>query len=222
MLSSEAGANFLQYCAAECGHTPNTIKAYRQAIRRFREWLERQGQKDPDVREITPTVARKYMYYLDGLGVRPRTRLHLFLPLRGLYRMLVDHDVVEKSPFGEVRLPKKDAAQRLLVSDEELEALLDAATRQPDPLRAARDQAIFAVIVFCGLRRSELLNLRISDIELSEGTLLIRMGKGHKPRRIWLCEEAKRALGRWLRCGRQRRAHACVRARAATRTVGRS
>jgi integrase/recombinase XerD len=198
MLLSEAGADFLQYCAAECGHTSNTVKAYRQAIRRFGEWLDRQGHGDPDVREITPTVARKYMYYLDGLGLRPRTRLHLFLPLRGLYRMLVDHEVVEKSPFLDVRLPKKDAAQRLLVADEELEALLEAATRQPDPLRAARDQAIFAIMVFCGLRRSELLNLRVTDVDLSEGTLLIRMGKGQKSRRIWLCDEATRILTRWL------------------------
>jgi site-specific recombinase XerD len=198
MLLSEAGADFLQYCAAECGHTTSTIKAYRQAIRRFREWLVRQGHGDPDVRQVTPSLARKYMYYLDGLGLRPRTRLHLFLPLRGLYRMLTDHGAVEKNAFLEVRLPKKDAAQRLLVSDDELSALLEAATRQPDPLRAARDQAVFAMMVYCGLRRSELLDLRVSDIDPSEGTLLIRMGKGQKSRRIWLCGEAKQIIARWL------------------------
>lgn len=198
MLMSEAGADFLLYCAAECGHTPHTVKAYRQGIRRFREWLECQGYPDPDVREITPTLARRYMYYLDGLGLRPRSRIHLFLPLRGLYRMLVEHGAAAKNPFLDVRLPKKDAAQRLLVTDEELQALYEASVRQPDPVRAARDQAILAGMVFCGLRRSELLDLRVSDIELSEGTLLVRMGKGQKSRRLWLCDEARDAFRRWL------------------------
>jgi site-specific recombinase XerD len=96
MLLSEAGADLLQYCAAECGHSSNTIKAYRQAIRRFREWLASQGYGDPDILDITATLACKYMYYLDGLGLRPRTRVHLSLPLRGLYRMLSDHSAIEK------------------------------------------------------------------------------------------------------------------------------
>jgi site-specific recombinase XerD len=198
MVLSEAGADFLAYCAAERGHTPATIKAYRQGIRRFREWLQAQGHGDPEIREITPTLARKYLYHLDGLGLRPRTRHHLFLPLRALYRMLVEHGATETNPFLEVRLPKKDAADRLLVTDGELMALFEAASRQADPLRAARDQAVLAAMIFCGLRRAELLDLRLGDISVAEGTLLVRMGKGQKSRRIWLCEEAKGAFARWL------------------------
>src|SRR5262249_34302862 len=160
--------------AAECGHTRNTIKAYRQHLRVFAEWLAEQGMPDPEVRELTPTLARRYMYHLDGKGLRPRTRITRFLPLRSLYQMLVGHEAVETNPFLEVRLPKKDAARRLLVSDEELVALLEAATRQPDPVRVARDHAVLSVLIFCGLRRAELLNLRVSDVDLAGGSLLVR------------------------------------------------
>jgi site-specific recombinase XerC len=88
--------------------------------------------------------------------------------------------------------------RRLLITEEELEVLLKAAGRQGDPMRAARDHAVFAVMIFCGLRRSELLHLCIADINLEMGTLLVRHGKGEKSRRLPLNDRAKGILARWL------------------------
>src|SRR4051794_32417588 len=180
MRLSEAHDRFLRYCAAERNHSHETIKAYRQASRRFLEWMKENGHGDPPVTEITPEIGRDYLYYLHTLGIRPRTVLHLFLPLRALYRMLIRQRYVCVNPFQEIELPKKDAAQRLLITEEELELLLEAAGRQADPVRATRDQAVFAVMIFCGLRRSELLNLCRADINLEMGTLLVRHGKEEK------------------------------------------
>jgi hypothetical protein len=59
MRLSEAGSDFLQFGAAECGHSPNTIKAHRQGVRRFLERLATQGTPDPDVRSIPlPTAGQ--------------------------------------------------------------------------------------------------------------------------------------------------------------------
>jgi site-specific recombinase XerD len=198
MLLSEAHDRFLRYCAAERNHSLETIKAYRQASRRFLEWMKQNGHGDPPMTEITPEIGRDYLYHLHTLGIRPRTVLHLFLPLRALYRMLIRQRYVSVNPFLEIELPKKDAARRLLITEEELEVLLEAAGRQGDPMRAARDQAVFAVMIFCGLRRSELLNLCVADINLEAGTLLVRHGKGEKSRRLPLNDRAKEILARWL------------------------
>jgi site-specific recombinase XerD len=65
-------------------------------------------------------------------------------------------------------------------------------------MRAARDRAVFAVMIFCGLRRSELLNLQMTDIDLKAGTLLVRHGKGEKSRRLPLNDQAREILDQWL------------------------
>jgi site-specific recombinase XerD len=89
------------------------------------------------VREITTALARRYMYHLDSLGLRPRTRRTLFIPLRALYKMLVEHGALETNAFSAVKLPKKDAAQPLLVGDEELQELFAAAARHADSCLSA-------------------------------------------------------------------------------------
>jgi site-specific recombinase XerD len=195
MLLSQARQRFLRYCAAERNCSPETIKAYRQSTRRFSDWLAAHGHGDPPVAAITAEIGRDYLYYLSGLGLRPRSIFHLFLPLRSLYRMLVRQKYVPESPFLAIELPKKDSAERQLVTDEELEQLVEMAGRQADPVRAARDQAVFAVMAFCGLRRSELLNLYVADVDLARGTLLVRHGKGEKSRRLPLNDRAKAILG---------------------------
>src|SRR5262249_26869328 len=97
-----------------------------------------------------------------------------------------------------VKLPKLDAAQRLLVSDDDLQALLAAAERQRTDFRCARDRAILSVLIFCGLRRAELLALEVPHVNLEAGVLLVQQGKGQKARAIPLCAEAKSVLRDWL------------------------
>src|SRR5260370_13797985 len=118
--------------------------------------MKENGHGDPPVTEITSEIGRDYLYYLHTLGIRPRTVLHLFLPLRALYRMLIRPRYVSVNPFLEIELPKKDAARRLLITEEELEVLLEAAGRQGDPMRPALEQAVFALMVRSGLRPSHL------------------------------------------------------------------
>jgi integrase len=67
------------------------------------------------------------------------------------------------TPTELVRMPTKDAANRLLVDDETLEKLLEAAGRQADDFRDVRDTAVLAILVFCGLRRQELLDHSLAE-----------------------------------------------------------
>ena len=76
--------------------------------------------------------------------------------------------------------------------------LLDASERQHSDFRSLRDRAVIATLIFCGLRRQELLDLRIHAINLLDESLLVQQGKGKKSRTIYLCEEALVALREWL------------------------
>jgi site-specific recombinase XerD len=81
---------------------------------------------------------------------------------------------------------------------EELELLLRAAGDHRDPIVAARDHAIISVLVFTGMRRGELLALRLTDVCAATQTMHIRNGKGGKGRVIPLAEEVLGPLARWL------------------------
>jgi site-specific recombinase XerD len=198
MLLKEAIEDYLLYLEHERSASRETLRTYRPALRRFREWVQANGHPVPTLTDITTPLARRYLYHLSELGLRPRSRLRYWLPLRSLFRMLVEHGAVTESPLETIALPKKDPAPRLLVTDGELLQVLQAAGRQRSPWRAARDQAVLAVLIYTGLRRGELINLRLEDLRLGEGLLHVAHGKGNRARVVPLCAEAKAYLERWL------------------------
>ncbi|MFN3651279.1 MAG: tyrosine-type recombinase/integrase [Armatimonadota bacterium] len=198
MFLSDAVHDYLLYLQHEQNASPQTVRCYRNALGRFADWLRENGHPAATLADITPPLARRYLYHLNETGLRPRSRLRLWTPIRSLFRMLVDLQVVEDSPVEKIALPKKDPPQRLLVSDEELLQVLEAAGRQRTAWRAARDQAVLAVLIYTGIRRTESLDLRVQDVDLSRRTLYVAHGKGDKARTVPLCREVKEYLARWL------------------------
>lgn len=198
MYLKEAIEDYLLYLQHERGASVNTLRSYRPSLRRFLRWLEDQGHVRPRLADVTPALARRYLYHLGELGLRPRSRLRLWVPLRSFFRMLVEHGAVAASPVEDIAVPKKDPAQRLLVTDEELEQVLAAAGRQPQRWRALRDQALLAVLIYTGLRRGEVIDLKVEDVRLPQNQLHVACGKGGKSRNVPLCPEVREYLTRWL------------------------
>ena len=95
-------------------------------------------------------------------------------------------------------LPKKDAAKRLTVSNDEVAGLLDACARYRNQRRAALHSAVLHVLIFGGVRRAELCDLHLDDVNLSEKSLLVRCGKGSKSRKIYLPQNALNAVREYL------------------------
>lgn len=198
MVLKDAIQDYLLYLQHEQNASPETLKCYRNSLRRFSDWLRDNGHPAASLADITTPLARRYLYFLNEQGLRPRSRLRLWTPIRSLFRMLIELQVVEESPLEKIALPKKDPAQRLLVSDEELARVLEAAGRQRMAWRAARDQAVLAVLIYTGIRRTETLDLRVQDVDLGRSTLYVAHGKGDKARTVPLCREVKEYLSRWL------------------------
>jgi len=198
MVLSEAIRDFGEYARHELGHSASTYYTYRTWQRSFARWLEEQGLPDPPVQEIGDSLIRRFSYALSGRKLRPRTIRAALHALRALFSYLVRMKALSLNPAMEVRLPKKDAATRLLVTDEDLALLLDAAGKQGSDFRCVRDRAILAVLIFCGLRRQEFLDLTVASITLADQSLLVQQGKGKKSRTVYLCEEVETALREWL------------------------
>jgi site-specific recombinase XerD len=119
-------------------------------------------------------------------------------PVRGLFALAVERGWRPDNPALAVRLPKKDAAIRIICSQEEQEQLLAGCEREPDPVRRAMLRAVLAVFLYAGLRRQELLDLQLRDLDLAESALLVRSGKGSKSRCLFVCPSCIQALRQWL------------------------
>ena len=190
--------DYLSAILAEQGLSKNTHKNYRAQLGHFCRWLVTKGYAEPTTDCLTLPLFRQFLYHLSGRGLRPRTVHSYFDPLDGLCAFLVANGLLTENPVKQVTLPKKDAAQRRTVSDDEVQALLDACERERNPRLVAMRRAVLCVLVYGGLRRMEVCDLRVGDVALKEKSLLIRCGKGSKSRRVFLPNEAVHALQEWL------------------------
>jgi len=198
MVLSEAIQDYGEYARHERRYSKNTYYAYISWLRNFAGWLEEAGLPDPPPPEISVSLIRRYSYSLSSRKLRPRTIRGALLALRSFFAYLGEMGALSSNPAAEVRLPKKDAATRLLVTDEDLARLLEAAGRQHSDFRSVRDRAVLSVLIFCALRRQELLDLTVQAINLADRSLLVQQGKGNKSRTVYLCDEVLEALREWL------------------------
>lgn len=185
---------FCDYLEIERGLSPRTIGAYRGDVSRLAEWLEAKGISRPDgagVREL-----REYAYQLKDGGLQPASVRRNLAAIRTYYSFLVGEGHVSIDPTERLDLPR--TARRLphVLSREEVERVLDA----PDPGSTLywRDKALLEFAYASGVRVSELIGLKVRDLDLQEGFAVV-FGKGSKERVVPVGRSALRALIVYLR-----------------------
>jgi integrase/recombinase XerC len=145
------------------------------------------------------SLLRRFQHELARKGARPRTIRGAFHALRGLSVFLVNTGYLGSDPTQNITLPEKDGAIRLLVSDEEVAALLRATENQLDEHRAAFSKALLSTLVYAGLRASECVNLKLEHVNLDAQTILVDNGKGQKTCQLYPPYEFFVALRAWLK-----------------------
>ena len=183
----------------EDGLSRNTIESYRRDLRLFADWLFRGTGKS--LREVTEGDISAYLAYrVSSRGaIRQSTQSRLISSLKRLYRFALIRGRIDVDPTIRVDAPK--AVQRFpkTLSEADVEALL----AQPDTHTDAglRDRAMLELVYACGLRVSELVGVRLANIDLSSGVVRVS-GKGAKERLVPLGEEASDWISRYLRDAR--------------------
>jgi integrase/recombinase XerD len=183
---------FLDAVWMERGLSPNTLAAYRADLTALERWLEE--------REQTLMAAQRgdvlaFMASRVQAGARPRSTARQLSSFRRFYRYLVRDGQLREDPTAQIAMPKVGRSLPRSLTEEEVEALL-AAPAVSDPL-GHRDRTMLEVLYATGLRVSELVNLKLAQVNLNQGVLKI-VGKGNRERMIPLGEEAVQWIQQFL------------------------
>jgi site-specific recombinase XerD len=197
MRIEEAGRRFLRHLEAERGCTPATILAYASDVRRLLAYLEGAGV-EADTQAVSAAVARGFVSHLADRGSSPATIRRRVYCVSSLWKWLIANEEAASNPCAGLLLPRKRQRLPVVLTVTEARRLLAAAEGHPNPRMAFRDRAAISTLLFCGLRRSELLDLRVSDLDLRGRWLKVRRGKGFKGRLVPMVAEAVEALSDWL------------------------
>ena len=197
MRIDQLADEFYLHLEAEKASSPLTITSYRSDLRDFVRYLEGHDVV-PEVEVITPTILRQYLVHLTRRGLSPATRARRIHALRSFWRFLEDTEMVTTNPCRTLSIPKGEKRVPAYLIPEECQALLDATAHQHYSMLAIRDLAILTTLVFCGLRRQELLNLRLGDVRFEDATLRVVRGKGNKSRVVPLVPQAMDTIQEWL------------------------
>ncbi len=187
---------FLDSSAAS-GLSPRTIELRERILKIFMHWCDERNLDKPQ--DITRPILERYRRYLyhyrkkDGDPISFATQQQRLVPIKAFFKWLTKENYILYNPASELELPKvhKRLPKHILTA-QEVEQILNQTALHGD--LGIRDRAIIETLYSTGIRRAELINLKLYDVDTQNGTLLVREGKGKKDRMLPLGERA----GLWI------------------------
>lgn len=187
-------------------YSESSLRRRENAIRRFIGWCDERGLSEPQ--SITKPILESYQRYLyyyrqeqNGEPLSPTTRGRYIGFIRHFFKWLTQENYLLYNPASELILPKATASLPVVLSEEEIERIM----QQPDieTLYGLRDRAILETFYSTGIRRTELCRLQINDIAVDRCTLFVKEGKGGKDRLLPIGIRAVSWIKRYLSDVRQ-------------------
>jgi len=181
---------FLAYLTVEKGLTKNTLEAYSRDISAYLDFLE-----DKELRHVRPTDVARFIAKLKAAGLAPRSRARALSAVRMFHRFLVVENYAEFNPTSVIESPRVPGKLPSVLSIKDVDALLSAPSG--NSLTDIRDRAMLQLLYATGLRVSELIAIKRSDVNLQAGYLMTS-GKGEKERLIPVGDAATSAIRDYL------------------------
>jgi len=189
---------FFNFLSVEKGLSANTLNAYGRDLTSYAGFLK-EREKVANPTDINQLMLLNYLTFLKNNGLSPRSRARVLSALRSFHRFLLQENYTEHDPSALVESPRSLSALPKLLSQKDVERLLQSPTGE-SPI-AVRDRAMLEVLYATGMRVSELVGLRLGDLKLDIGCLNA-FGKGSKQRLIPLGESAIEILKEYLQDAR--------------------
>ena len=201
-LSFELASGIFKKYLGECGLMEKSIRNKMYHLKQFKAFLSRKGTCD--LRNVTEKTVKEYVLFildlknrLTGKPLSAISKSIYIIQVKQLFGCLFIKEKIITNPVRDIEInisvPKKE---RKILSCQEMADLLNSI--DPGTEKGLRNRTIFELLYATGLRIGELLRLKIKDINLKEGILLVRKGKYKKDRYIPLIEIAVRFLKKYL------------------------
>jgi integrase/recombinase XerD len=182
--------NFEIFLKLEKSLSPNSISAYIHDIHMLTQYLEvAHIEKEPA--EIELSDIQKFVQYISELGVTPRTQARVISGIKAFFSYLMFEEIIEVNPIALLEIPKIGKKLPVVLSVEEIDRLL-AAIDLSKP-EGQRNKAMLETLYSCGLRVTELINLKISNVYPDLGFVRV-VGKGNKERLIPISPKALKEI----------------------------
>ena len=183
---------YVRYLRLERNLSPNTIEAYRNDLAHLEAFMMRNNLK---LENVTLEQLHTFAASLHEYGITPRSQARVLSGVRSFFRFLVLDGVVENDPTELLEWPSLPEHLPVVLTLEEIDRIEDSIDLSK--AEGARNRAIIEVLFSCGLRVSELVNMKLSDLYLEDRVLLVR-GKGNKERLVPVSNKAIADLKRWF------------------------
>jgi site-specific recombinase XerD len=179
---------FLEYQRSYRSHSPLTVSTYRCDLSQFCQWLKRRLGHLPEPNAVTRELVMQWTVTLAGLA--PASVCRKVSVLSSFFSFLVDLGELGGNPARRIPLPKPASRIPNAISEDDAQKLIGAA-------ESPFERAMLLLMLTAGLRRSEMGAIRLEDVNLEGGLLLVR-GKGAKQRMVPLMPQAAEAIRNYL------------------------
>ncbi len=190
--------SFLEYLVVERGLRQNSLEAYQRDLIRYLTYLR---DRNRVATSLDRTDVPRYLLALREAGLTPRSVARHLSAIRQFHRFLVRQGRATEDPTSHLEAPRPWRRLPGVLNSEEVDRML--AVREVVTPRAMRDRAMLELMYASGLRVSELVGLRLGDVDLSLGVVRV-VGKGDKERLVPVGDMAADSLRAYLKEGRPR------------------
>ena len=168
--------------------SPNSVEAYGADIAKLQAFCQEAGKP---LEAVSQADLVQFMCTLHDVGISPRSQARILSGIKSFYKFLRLEKIIESDPTELIEGPKVGVKLPTVLSVEEINAIINII--KVDTAEGQRNRAIVETLYSCGLRVSELIDLRISNIYAEEGYILVH-GKGNKQRIVPIAESALREI----------------------------
>ncbi len=183
---------YLMYLRVEKGLAKNSVESYEGDLNKLKNWAEKNNY---DLLALTVRDLREWLIDLAGAKLSENSKRRAISALRGFYKFLHFDGHIVKNPAEDLIAPQKGAYLPNFLNQTDIENLL--AVPDVSTEIGTRDKAILELMYACGLRVSEAVDLKMSDVDVDSGVLTCK-GKGSKTRRVPIGKSAIEWLKRYL------------------------
>ena len=186
---------FLEYLQVERNYSKHTVKSYKTDLLNFQNFIKK--TYEADIASVNYNEIRKFIISLTQENVSNRTINRKISALKSFYKFLMKLEIISNNPLSKHKVLKTPKKVNVPFSNKEIEKVLTLLSFKEEDFSLLRDKMIILLLYSTGIRREELIQLQLKDVDLNQSNIKV-IGKRNKERIIPLLQSTKNELQKYI------------------------